>query len=342
MPELTDRDEERFAELRERLEGVVRHEPDQEPDRLDAAPGPIDPMLATTFEGDLTDLESDRWVAERKFDGTRLVLEKFDGEVTVYTRRHVERSETVPKLCDVASTTLPDGVVLDGEYTFLDENGDSQFVPIHSNDERLATGELTARYFVFDILGHDHEWCTRQPLEERKSILDDLLPTDAFLENVEVEEADIPGFYDDIVDRGEEGIILKRRESTYHVDTRSDNWRKVKATTEDDFTAVGYTPGEGKRAETFGALVLTDGQQYVGRVGSGFSEAELDSLIEQMEPVEERPVPVSAVGSEYTPIEPFVVQIEYLEISSDGKLRAPVFVRRRPEKPIDDVQPLDA
>lgn len=340
MPELTEGDEERFAELRERLEGVDRHEPEQGSERLESAPGPLDPMLATTFDGDLADLNDDQWVAEQKFDGTRLVLQKFDDTVTVHTRRHVERSETVPEVCDVAAKTLPDGVILDGEYTFLDQDGDSQFVPIHSNDERIESGELSGHYFVFDVLAVDHEWCTREPFEERKAILEDLLPADSFLEAVDVQEADITGFYDDLVARGEEGIILKRRGSTYHVDTRSDNWRKVKATTEGDFTAIGYTPGEGKRAATFGALVLTDGNEYVGRVGSGFSEAELDSLSEDMQPVDDRPIPVSAVGSDYTPVEPFVVQVEYLEISSDGKLRAPVYVRLRPEKPIEDVQPL--
>lgn len=338
MSDLTDRDEQRFAALRERLSGVARHEPESR--RLASAPGPVDPMLATTFDGDLADLDADRWIAEQKFDGTRVVLQKFDDEVTLYTRRHVERSQTLPDLCAVAATGLPNGVILDGEYTFLDSNGDSQFMPIHAGQARIQQADLTPQYLVFDVLAVDHEWCTRRPLEERKAMLEDLLPTDDLLGVVEVVESDIPGFFDELVGRGEEGIILKRRGSAYHVGTRSANWRKVKATTEREFVVVGYTPGEGTRASTFGALVLTDGTAYVGRVGSGFSDADLDQLSEDLRGIDERPVPVSVVGSEYTPVDPFVVRVEYLEVTTDGHLRAPVFVRTRRETPIDDVQPL--
>lgn len=338
MGNLTNRDEKRFAELRDRLEGVARHDPDPEP--LETAPGPIDPMLATTYDGELSDLATDEWVAEQKFDGTRLLLEKFDGDVALYTRRHVERSETLPDLAAVAAETLPDGVVLDGEYTFLDADGDSRFVPIHASDDRLESRDLTPRYLVFDVLVVDHEWVTGEPLEDRTERLAGLVPDREGLARVDAAEGDIQAFYEEIVGQGEEGIVLKRRGSAYHIGTRSDHWRKVKAVTEGDFLAVGYTPGEGRRAETFGALVLTDGERYVGRVGSGFDETELEALVDAMEPVEDRPVPPSTVGSDYVPVVPFVVEVEYLEVTDDGELRAPVFVRERPGKPVGDVPPL--
>lgn len=339
MPDLTDRDRERFAELRDRLDGVRRAEPTG--GSAPAGAGPIDPMLATTFDGELDDLEEDDWIAERKFDGTRIVLEKFDGAVSAYTRRHVERSRTLTELTAAAEAGLPDGLILDGEYTFLTPGGTSQFVPIHTGRQKVREEGLEGRFFVFDVLAVDGEWCTRSALTERKAILGEAVTETGPIEVVDYRTADFGSYYEGLVEAGEEGIIVKRRESQYHVGTRSAHWRKVKAFTEADVIVVGYTPGEGRRAATFGALVATDGERYIGRVGSGFDEGELRRLLESMAPVEDRPVPESRVGKPYTPVEPFVAEVKYQEVTTSGELRAPVFLRRRPEKPLEDVTPIE-
>ena len=142
-------DRERFAQLRDRLTGVSaakRHEPT----RLTEFE-PIDPMLAETFDGDLAEFDDDGWYAERKYDGTRMLLEKFDGEVRLFTRRHVERSETVPELTSVARNTLPDGLVLDGEVTMVDDEGNSFFMPIHTDRDRLQEADDYFRIIFSDV-----------------------------------------------------------------------------------------------------------------------------------------------------------------------------------------------
>jgi ATP-dependent DNA ligase len=202
----TRRDRETVTTPEERLEGVSRVESTGAPE---PGPGPIDPMLATTFEGTLEAVDEGVFVAERKYDVTRLILEKFDGEVSLYTRRHIERSETLREL--TATATLPDGRI------------------------------------------------------------------------------------------------------------------------------VGYTPCEGRRADTFGALVMMDAAGYVGRVGSGFTDAELESILEEMTPTAGRPVSPTLVGKPYTPVEPFVGEVKYQAVTESGELRAPVFVRSRPDKPVEDV-----
>lgn len=332
--ELTDRDRERFDAIRDRLEGVSRGEVPEEP--RTAEPGPLDPMLATTFDGNLEAIDPERFVAERKFDGTRLLLQKFDGDIALFTRRHVERSETFPDLVAQAASTLPDGIILDGEYTFLTSDGQSHFRPIHARDNPTEH-DLEPTYFVFDVLAFDGQWCTREPFEHRRERLEDDVPLDAPLDLVEVRSSDFQSYFEGLVSDGEEGIMLKRRSSPYHIGTRSDRWQKVKAFTETDVVAVGFTSGEGRRAETFGSLVMTDGDRYVGRVGSGFSESELESLRSTMTPVETQPVPVDLVGEDCTPVEPLVVQVKYQNVTESGQLRAPVFLRQRPEKPIEDV-----
>lgn len=338
-PDLTERDREKFGQLRAALEGVSRAE--RVPTRLDGSPGPLDPMLATTFEGALADVAERDWIAEQKYDGTRLILEKFDGEVAIYTRRHVERSETLDELAEEARTALPDGTILDGEYTFFTPDGVSTFVPIHTGGDKVDEQNLSARFLTFDLLAQDGEWCTREPLLERKDRLAETVSEQDILQVVPYETADFQAFYDQLVDGGEEGIMIKRRASGYHLGTRSDHWRKVKAFTEADVVAVGYTPGEGRRAETFGALVMSDGERYVGRVGSGFTEATLDAFIDEMVSVDYRPLTQDQVGMPYTPVEPFVIQVKYQEVTDSGELRAPVYLRRRPEKPLADVTPLE-
>lgn len=338
-PELTESDQAKFAELKNRLEGVERAEPDR--DREPPGFGPLDPMLATPFpdEKSLGDLPESDWFAERKFDGTRLLLEKFDGEVELYTRRAVERSDTVQAAAQEAIDRFPDGVILDCEYTFIDPSGTSQFIPIHATS-RIEARDVTGYLYIFDILAEDGEWCLDDPLSARKDRLAEVVSAGDVIKTVEPREGGFQTFFDELVQRGEEGIMIKRRESPYYPGTRSRHWQKVKSVVERVALAVGYTEGDGKRAESFGALVLSDGEQFIGRVGSGFDEAELEALQERFVPVDERPFPESTVGRPYTPIEPFVVQVQYQEVTDNEDLRAPVFVRVRQDKPIADVTPL--
>lgn len=337
MGKLSPREREKFEHLKARLNGVSRAE--EQSERGKPGLGPIDPMLATTFTGELAQVDEATFVAERKFDGTRIILEKFGGEVALYTRRNIERSETLATLTETAESTLPDGIILDGEYTFLTPDGTSQFMPINAGDERIESKALEGSYFVFDILSLDGDWTTREPLERRRAILEDTVPIEPPLAIDNLCRSDFQSYYDALVAKGEEGIILKRRSSRYHLGTRSVHWQKVKAFTETDVLIVGFTAGQGRRADTFGSLVMTDGDRYIGKVGSGFSEETLERISERFTPTDERRVASDDVGVSYSPVEPFVAQVRYQSVTESGTLRAPVFVRLRPEKPIEDVTP---
>ncbi len=336
-PDLTERERERFAAMRRELDGVKRAEPES-PER--AEPGAFDPMLAQPFEGELATFDENGWIAERKFDGTRIVLQKFDGEVALYTRRHIDRADTLAAFATHCEDVLPDGLILDGEYCYLTPEGVSRFVPIHQVAETVEREHLSASFFAFDLLAEDGVWCLRESLRERKDRLARVLEADEWIQPVEPVRSGFQAFFEELVGAGEEGIMLKRAASPYHPGVRSDNWRKVKSFTEADVLAVGYTEGEGRRAEAFGALVLTDRERYVGRVGSGFDRESLENLVEEMHPVEAYPVPRSEVGRPYTPIDPLVVRVKFQEINRDGKLRAPVFLGRRTEKSVEAVTPL--
>lgn len=339
MPELTEDEQERLSELREKFGDVdvTGHR------GVSGELGPIDPMLADVLHADFDTLDEAEWLAEVKYDGTRIVLQHFDGEVRAYTRKHVDRADNIPTIRDAAKS-LPDGVILDGELTFVDPQGVSTFQPIHTGPAELARRELTPVFYVFDVLYHDGEDLTDRALVDRKdvleSIIQDAVPDDDAISLAPYRTEDFAGFYREQTDAGEEGLIVKRRESQYYPGVRSEQWLKVKRFTERDAIVVGYTEGEGAREDTFGSLVLSDGERCIGRVGTGFTEDELAELADWMTETDDRPFTADEAGASYTPVEPFVVTVKYQELTADQKLRAPVYLGRKPEKPLADVQPV--
>lgn len=338
MPDLSDSDKEKFAALKERLEGVEQSQADHSSEVRDFTT--IDPMLAESFDGNLQTLSNEDWIAERKYDGTRIILEKFNDEVKLFTRRHVERSESVPTVAASAVDHLPNGIIIDGEVTFIDAEDNSVFIPIHTAEDELEERNLKTVYYVFDILVRDHEWVTRKPLDIRKELLLDVIPETRHMTYIRGETEGFDSYFESIVDQGEEGIIIKRRTSPYHRNTRSTHWRKVKAFDTHHVAVVGYTPGEGARASTFGALVLMDSDHYIGRVGSGFSDRELESLTNRFVERKERPIPPSTVGKEYTPVEPFVIEVKYQEVTDNGELRAPVYLGASDTLTVEHLTPI--
>lgn len=333
MPRLTDQERERFRRIREMVGGDGGGETGPE---IPGGFGPVDPMLAHVLEKPLDRVDPEEWVAEVKYDGTRLILQKFDGEVRAYTRSGVERSGDVPRVVEEAEA-LPDETILDGEFVFLDRRGASDFLPIQTAPEKVRKRGLTPRYVAFDAL-YRGESLARTSLAERREVLDTVVDEGNYLVTAERWERDFPSALRRVMDRGEEGLMLKRRGSWYYPGVRSRQWLKVKEFRETDVIVVGYTAGTGSRRDSFGALVLTDGEKFIGLVGSGFTEQEIDELRDQMKEANKSLVTEAKVGERFVPVEPFVVTVKYQEVTSEDRLRAPVYVRRRPDKPLKDVE----
>lgn len=306
---------------------------------------PVDPMLAESLEDPLESVDEADWIAEPKYDGTRLVVETFDGDVRAFSRRGIDRYDDVGPVHEDLDA-LPDDCVFDGELAFVTPTGRSTYQPIHSSQETLEARDLTPVYCVFDLLydRDDGDVCD-EPLMSRKDRLTDRLAAADHksrdrLELTPYHTEDFQAFFDEYVDAGGEGIMLKRRESRYYRDVRSAQWLKVKDFSGRDAIVVGYTEGAGGREDSFGSLVLSDGEQCIGRVGSGFTEADLAELAAAMEETDDYLVSEDEAGEAYTPVEPFVVSVKYQEVTETGKLRAPVYLGPKPEKPRSDVQPV--
>jgi bifunctional non-homologous end joining protein LigD len=153
--------------------------------------------------------------------------------------------------------------------------------------------------------------------------------------------------YEAAVENGLEGVMAKRRDSPYRSGERSRLWLKVKATTSDEFIVGGYSRGTGARSDTFGALILGqyDDQgklRYAGHVGTGFDDRTLKELRQRLDALRTDKSPFTgevAGRAEATWVKPeLVAEVKFAQRTSDGRLRLPVFLRLREDKPPKEVE----
>jgi bifunctional non-homologous end joining protein LigD len=160
------------------------------------------------------------------------------------------------------------------------------------------------------------------------------------------EDGDGKAFVEAAQSLGLEGVVAKKKGSKYVPGRRAPDWRKIKLISTQDCVILGWTPGQGGRAGSFGALLvgaIDDGQvRWVGQVGTGFTQRMLEHLMEQLQPLvrDDPPIDDPALrklkGATF--VEPeLVCEVEYLEITkSTGKMRAPSFRGLRPDKTSDE------
>src|SRR5690606_16913621 len=138
---------------------------------------------------------------------------------------------------------------------------------------------------------------------------------------------------------GLEGIMAKKADSPYH-GTRSSQWLKIRIEHTDDFVIVGFMLPEGASRTGFSSLHLATHVggtlTYVGKVGTGFDEAQLRSLREAMDGLVRQGCACAGApprGKRHVWIEPALVcEVRFTQVTDDGLLRHPVFLRLRDDK----------
>jgi bifunctional non-homologous end joining protein LigD len=299
-----------------------------------------EPMLATLVDK----LPSGAgWLFEPKWDGYRALAYVRGGEATLRSRRGndlTERFASVAKALPAALRT-PDAV-LDGEVCALDENGRPSFSAMQQGKTHLV-------YEIFDVLEIDGEPLTGLPLTERRERLEQLVIPSGVIQ--------VSGVFDDgealfeaAKEQGLEGVMAKKAASQYREGARGGDWLKIKTHGRQEFVICGWTKGQGRRAGTFGSLVLgvRKGAEYawVGNVGTGFNERTIDELRAKLEPLRRETSPFAAVPKmpkvrkgDVVWVEPkLVCEVEFLEWTHDGHLRAPSFQGLRDDKPAKAVR----
>ncbi|MBU9763479.1 ATP-dependent DNA ligase [Mycobacterium sp. TNTM28] len=310
-------------------------------DQKSAQPDPKDfaPMLAT--EGSVAKLTAGPWAFEGKWDGYRLLLEADHGQLRLRSRRGRDVTAEYPQLQAIAADLADHHVVLDGEAVALDESG----VPSFSEMQNRARS-TRVEFWAFDILWLDGRSLLRAKYSDRRKILD-ALASGGGLIVPEPLDGDGPEAMEHARENRFEGVVAKKRDSTYQPGRRSASWIKDKFWNTQEVVIGGWRQGEGGRSSGIGALLLgvpgPDGLQFAGRVGTGFTEKELAKLKKMLAPLhtEESPFgqPLPKLDARgVTFVRPELVgEVRYSERTSDHRLRQPSWRGLRTDKTPDEV-----
>ncbi|MGH8504301.1 MAG: DNA ligase D [Gammaproteobacteria bacterium] len=283
------------------------------------------------------------WLFEVKFDGYRILAGREAHHVTLHSRAGNDLTATFPEIAEVVRALPFNELVIDGEAVVHDEEGRPNFGRLQKRgrltrrqDIERATVGLPVTFYAFDILGLEGHDLRALPLIKRKELLRDILPSIGPIRYSEHVKTHGEALYRQAQQLGLEGILAKKADSRYRAG-RSSDWIKMGLDKTDDFIIVGFTDPKGTQPE-FGALLLAqyehDTLVYAGRAGTGFTRAQQKAIGEQLQRAKAAKPPQGAeMDSDTHWVKPgLVCEVRFKNVTSDGVLRAPVFVRLREDK----------
>jgi len=321
---------------------IVRKREDSAPRERPAGAGRrYRPMLATLEQSVPSGPD---WLFEVKWDGYRALAYVRGGEVELRSRNDNDLTQRFAGVAkEIAKAVRTPDAVLDGEVCALDEQGRASF-------SAMQQGGTTLVYYVFDLLEADGEPQVELPLSTRLARLVELLDKRNRVVRRSETFEDGDALYEAAKEQGLEGIMAKRADSKYCEARRTRDWLKIKTHGRQEFVIAGYTHGGGRRASTFGSLILALNEggelKYVGNVGTGFNDAEIRRLLEKLKPLRRKTSPFETVPKmprvrkdEIVWVEPkLVAEVEFAEFTHDGRLRAPSYQGLREDKSADEVR----
>jgi bifunctional non-homologous end joining protein LigD len=296
----------------------------------------LEPMMAESVAQPPVDPS---YLFEVKWDGLRALISLDDGELRIRSRNQKDMTDQFEELVEEAAGFKASTAVFDGEIVCLDEAGRPQFETVLS---RLRGGRKVninkAFCYLFDCLYLDGVCLTGEPLVRRRELLADAVPADSRFRLSQTEERG-DELFEAAGNLGLEGIMAKGRDGTYRPGVRSSDWLKIKVSQSVDCLVVGYTQGKGDRAGGIGALHLAEQSgralRYVGKVGSGFSDAVLAEAADLFEGLISAKKPIRATVADErvtTWLEPkLICEVEYSARTSKGLLRNARLKRLRPD-----------
>ncbi|MGA3291146.1 MAG: non-homologous end-joining DNA ligase [Candidatus Bathyarchaeia archaeon] len=297
------------------------------------------PMLAGVAPQPFSDKD---WIFEIKWDGFRAIA-YIDEELSIKSRNENELKHNFPELAELRQ--LANGLVVDGEIVIM-KKGKPDFQSLLERGQAVSAGEIQRQairapvsYIVFDVLEKDDKPLINLPLITRKKILKESLRegSHVFLSDFIEEKGE--AYYQLALGEGLEGVIAKKKDSSYEEGLRTGSWLKIKKLKTCDCVIFGYTKGVQSREKTFGALILglydKDGKTvYVGKVGTGFTEEMLGVLSDKFKKLKTELAPFRVEpGDRVTWLEPkLICEVAYQVVTRDIRLRMPRFRGLREDK----------
>lgn len=325
---------------------IHRMDPPADPGR-EPMPRHLRPMLATLSE---LPRDDQGWAYELKWDGVRAIAYCETGRLRLESRNLREITGHYPELRALAAELGARDAVLDGEVVAFDGDGRPSFERLQSRMNLASEAAIRRRmadcpvtYLIFDIAYLDGRSLIGLPYVERRERLESLGLSGPHWQTPAYHRGEGAALLELTAERGLEGLVAKRLDSRYLPGRRSRAWLKIKNTLSQELVVGGWLPGHGRRAGTLGALLVgyhdidSPGNplRYAGRVGSGFTDDELDRLAAMLEPLRstESPFEGRQPPREAVFVKPrVVVAVEFREWTAARTLRAPVYKGIRSDK----------
>src|SRR5262245_15066082 len=292
----------------------------------------------------------DGWSYEVKWDGYRAQGIKNGKAVSLASRNLKDITRQFPTITAAVSRIRADSAIVDGEIVAIDSDGRPSFQALH----HWSLEGLSLVYYAFDLLHLDGRDLTKRRLDERRTALREagdgsgLLLSDV-----------LPGAPQQIAEAvrqlGLEGVIAKKRRSTYTAGRRSDAWIKVRFAQHQELVVGGYKPTAGSFDSLLVGYYEGGKLMYAGKVRNGFTPAVRAQLFAAMGPLETLRCPFVNMPSarsghwgegisadEMTLIRwvkpAIVAEVSFAEWTRDGSLRHAAFIGLRDDKRARDVR----
>lgn len=268
----------------------------------------VSPMLLE-YAADNKPFDDENYITELKLDGIRLIVSNVD-RVRLYTRHHNEITANFPEL--VKNIPVPFGTILDGELIVTDSEGKPDFEAVM---ERFKSNKSRHKptFCAFDIIKSENNDLSKLPLLERKHVLESSFENNDYFMKSKYILGNGCAYFDLVKQQNLEGIVLKKADSRYEINKRSEKWQKVISYEIGEYFIVGY------RKDEFGWL-LSDGEHILGVMKYGVSSDERKvgwKKFQQLKMNETK---------DMTYIQPLIkCVVKHRGLTSNRKLRLPVF-----------------
>lgn len=227
--------------------------------------------LAYPIEGDIDQLGNPAdWSAEWKWDGIRAQIVKEGDIVHIWSRGEELIDHQFPELIESAQEHLPESIILDGEIIPINKTTKqvAEFSDLQKRLGRKKPGKQIqtnhpVAFMAYDCLKLSEEDYRQTPYTNRREILTTVisnitnntkshwrwqLSTAVTFDSWEK----LTHLREESRDRGVEGFMLKRQNSTYKVGRKRGDWWKWKvAPYTIDAVMLYAQPGSGRRANLY-------------------------------------------------------------------------------------------
>jgi bifunctional non-homologous end joining protein LigD len=302
-------------------------------------PTQLKPELATLVDS----APEGQWSYEIKFDGYRIMARIDHDQVQLFTRNGHDWTHKLPQQAAALAALGLESAWLDGEMVVANEQGVPDFQALQNAFEAGRSGNIL--YYLFDLPYLNGVDLREVPVEERRAALATVLGSheQPLLRFSEAFDETPDALLNSACQMQMEGLIGKRLGSPY-VSRRSSDWIKLKCKHRQEFVIVGYTDPKGSRS-AFGALLLglhdrDSGElRYAGKVGTGFNESTLKSILAQLKPLQVKKAAVVNPPSGFEVkgvhwLKPkLLAEVAFAEMTQDGSVRHAVFHGLRDDKP---------